>query len=123
MADAKLNALSPLPVRASELVPRYAEAGPLLELDALLGALVTAVQDHTRAGGADDLAGVEEVKAVQQHVRRMVRGGVVPDVVPPTCACGDPQRAGWTHRRGWCNEGGRAEFEAGPPEVGGPEHG
>lgn len=31
----------------------------------------------------------------------------------PVCSCGEPSRIGWTHRPGWCNEGGRAEFEAG----------
>lgn len=61
------------PVDPEHLRPRYAEhEGPLLDLDALLGQLVTAVLKHAERGGADDEAGVEEVKDIQRRVRQMI---------------------------------------------------
>lgn len=66
------NELAPVP--PEHLLTRYAEQpGSLLDLDELLGNLVTAVLKHAETGEAEDLAGVEEVKAIQAHVRAMVR--------------------------------------------------
>ncbi|MEJ8837794.1 hypothetical protein [Ramlibacter sp. AN1133] len=53
----------------------YATSGPLLELDALLSALVSAVLQHAHSGEAEDLAGVKQVKAIQRHVRVMIAAG------------------------------------------------
>jgi hypothetical protein len=61
------------PVDPEHLRPMYAEhEGPLLDLDELLGKLVTAVLKHAERGGADDEAGVDEVKDIQRRVRQMV---------------------------------------------------
>lgn len=65
------NELAPVP--PEHLLTRYAEQpGSLLDLDELLGNLVTAVLKHAETGEAEDLAGVEEVKAIQAHVRKMI---------------------------------------------------
>jgi hypothetical protein len=62
-----------LPVKLSDLAPKYAEAGPLLELDGLLGKWHAAVWEAAEKGVEDyDMAGVPEAKVVQKHIRRML---------------------------------------------------